>query len=203
MSVDTTAGTNQGTDPGHAHAREPSGWRWLPLTLGVIALDQFTKKEIVDHFVLGERISVLPVLDIVRAHNTGAAFSMLADASGWQRWFFALLALAVAAAIIVWMGKLKGRSQWLLACSLSLILAGAVGNVIDRLRLGHVIDFIHAHWGSAYFAAFNVADSAITVGAGLLLLDALLEGRRNKARRAAEPSAADGANRKSDNEAAR
>jgi signal peptidase II len=164
---------------------EANGWRWLPLTVGIIALDQFTKKEIVDHFVLGERVAVLPVLDIVHAHNTGAAFSMLADASGWQRWFFALLALGVAAAIVVWLGRLKARSQWLLACSLSLILAGALGNVIDRLRLGHVIDFIHAHWGDAYFAAFNVADSAITVGAGLLLLDALLESRRGKAQRAA------------------
>jgi signal peptidase II len=162
---------------------EANGWRWLPLTVGVIAVDQFTKKEIVDHFFLGERIAVLPVLDIVHVHNTGAAFSMLADASGWQRWFFAVLALGVAAAIVVWLGKLKARSQWLLACSLSLILAGAIGNVIDRLRLGHVIDFIHVHWGSAYFAAFNVADAAITVGAALLLLDALLESRRGKAQR--------------------
>ncbi|MEP7247309.1 MAG: signal peptidase II [Gammaproteobacteria bacterium] len=160
---------------------EPNGWRWLPLSVGVIALDQFTKKEIVDHFQLYERISVLPVLDITRLHNTGAAFSMLADESGWQRWFFALLALGVGGAIIVWLGRLKARSQGLLACALSLILAGALGNVIDRLRLGHVIDFIHAHWGDAYFPAFNVADSSITVGAALLLLDAFLESRRAKA----------------------
>jgi signal peptidase II len=96
-----------------------------------------------------------------------------------------LLALGVSVAIVWWLGKLKARSQALLACSLSLILAGALGNLIDRLRLGHVIDFIHAHWGDAYFAAFNVADSAITVGAALLLLDALLESRRAKTNRSA------------------
>ena len=124
---------------------EPNGWRWLPLTIGVILVDQLTKLQIVKHFELYERIEVLPVLDITRLHNTGAAFSMLAGASGWQRWFFALLALGVGAAIVWWLGKLKARSQALLACSLSLILAGALGNLIDRLRLGHVIDFIHAH----------------------------------------------------------
>lgn len=164
---------------------EPNGWRWLPLSAGVIALDQFTKFEIVKHFELYERVEVLPVLDITRLHNTGAAFSMLADASGWQRWFFALLALGVGVAIIAWLGKVKARSQWLLACALSLILAGALGNLIDRLRLGHVVDFIHAHWGDAYFAAFNVADAGISVGAALLLLDALLESRRAKAAKAA------------------
>jgi signal peptidase II len=178
---------------------EPNGWRWLPLTAGVIVVDQLTKLQIVKHFELYERIEVLPVLDITRLHNTGAAFSMLASASGWQRWFFTLLALGVGVAIVWWLGKLKARSQALLACSLSLILAGALGNLIDRLRLGHVIDFIHAHWGDAYFAAFNVADSAITVGAALLLLDALLESRRAK-----EKKAVDGgpANDKADSKAA-
>ena len=164
---------------------EPNGWRWLPLSAGVIVIDQLTKLEIVKNFELYERIEVLPVLDITRLHNTGAAFSMLAGASGWQRWFFAALALGVGVAIIVWLGKLKAKSQGLLACALSLILAGALGNLIDRLRLGHVVDFIHAHWGDAYFAAFNVADAAITVGAGLLLLDALFESRRAKAQKPA------------------
>ena len=159
---------------------EPNGWRWLPLTAGVIVVDQATKLAIVKHFELYERISVLPVLDITRLHNTGAAFSMFADASGWQRWLFTVLALGVGAAIVAWLGRLKARSQALLACSLSLILAGALGNLIDRVRFGHVIDFIHAHWGDAYFAAFNVADSSITIGAGLLLLDALLDSRRGK-----------------------
>jgi signal peptidase II len=153
---------------------EPKGWRWLPLSAGVILVDQLTKLWIVKHFDLYERIQVLPVLDITRLHNTGAAFSMLAGASGWQRWFFTALALGVGVAIVWWLGKLKARSQALLACSLSLILAGALGNLIDRVRLGHVIDFIHAHWGDAYLAAFIVADSAISMGAGFLFLDALL-----------------------------
>ena len=114
--------------------------------------------------------------------NTGAAFSFLADATGWQRWFFAALALAIGAVHRRLAARLKARSQWLLACSLALILGGALGNVIDRLRLGHVIDFIHVHWNDAYFPAFNVADSAITVGAGLLLLDAFLESAARKQR---------------------
>jgi signal peptidase II len=166
----------------NAIAKEPNGWRWLPLSVAVIGLDQLTKKMISDHFELYERIQVLPVLDITRLHNTGAAFSMLATASGWQRWFFAALALGVGAVIIVWLSRLKAKTQWLLSCSLSLILAGALGNVIDRLRLGHVVDFIHVHWNDKDFPAFNVADSAITVGAALLLLDAFLESRRAKAR---------------------
>jgi signal peptidase II len=171
---------------------EPNGWRWLPLTAGVIVLDQITKLQIEKRFELQESIDLLPVLAITRLHNTGAAFSMLATASGWQRWLFTLLAIGVSTAIIVWMRKLKARSQALLACSLSLILAGAVGNLIDRLRLGYVIDFIHAHWGEWDFPAFNVADSAITVGAGLLLLDAWMEGRRAKAQSVAAQSAENG-----------
>jgi signal peptidase II len=176
---------------------EPSGWRWLPLTGVVMVLDQITKWLIEKNFELYERVEVLPVLDITRLHNPGAAFSMLAGASGWQRWFFTALALGVGVAIIVWLSRLKAKSQGLLACSLSLILAGALGNLIDRLRLGYVIDFIHAHWGDAYFAAFNVADSAISVGAALLLLDALLESRRGKAQ-----SSGSGAGKAGSNEAA-
>jgi len=124
------------------------------------------------------------VLDIIHARNTGAAFSMLAGASGWQRWFLTALAVGVATAIIVWLGKLKARSQALLACSLSLILAGALGNVIDRLFRGTVVDFIYVHWKEHDFPAFNVADSSITIGAALLILDVLLESRRAKAQQA-------------------
>lgn len=157
---------------------EPSGWRWLYLTAAIVLLDQLTKEAVLDNLVLYESIRVLPVLNITLMYNTGAAFSFLADGGGWQRWFFTVLALGIGAAIVVWLRRLKARSQWMVACALSLVLAGAVGNVIDRIRYGHVVDFIHAHWGNAYFPAFNVADSAITVGAALLLLDAVLEGRR-------------------------
>jgi signal peptidase II len=157
---------------------EGSGWRWLPVTVAVMGLDQFTKLLVVHQVKLYSSIYVLPVLDISLRYNRGAAFSFLEGASGWQRWFFTLLAIAVGITIILWMRRLKGATQWLLSLALALILAGALGNMIDRLRLGRVIDFIVAHWHRAEFPAFNVADSAITVGAALLLLDAFFESRR-------------------------
>ena len=160
---------------------EANGWLWLPLALGVIVLDQATKAWIVQHFRIYESVHLLPVLDFTLMFNRGAAFSFLDDASGWQKWLFVALALGVGAAIVVWLRRLRARSQGLLCCSLTLILGGAIGNVIDRLRLGHVVDFISAHWGSEhYFPAFNVADSAITIGAILLLLDAWRESRNAK-----------------------
>ena len=111
-------------------------------------------------------------------HNVGAAFSFLAGASGWQRWFFILLSSGVSVALTVWLLRLPRTARSLLALGLSLVLGGALGNVIDRIRLGSVVDFIHFHWNQAYFPAFNVADSAITVGAACLLLDALFEQKR-------------------------
>jgi signal peptidase II len=162
-------------------AAEANGWRWLPLSIGVILLDQATKAWMVQHFHLYESVRVLPVLDITLAFNTGAAFNFLAEASGWQKWLFVALAFGVGLAILAWLRRLKARSQGLLCCSLTLILGGALGNVIDRLRIGHVVDFIAAHWGRThYFPAFNIADSAITVGAILLLLDAWRESRSTK-----------------------
>ena len=157
-----------------------SGWRWLPLTLAVIVLDQASKSWMLHHFFLFERVHLSPVLDIILTYNTGAAFSMLADASGWQRWVFMVLALGVSVTLIVWMRRLAAATQGLIACGLALIVGGALGNLLDRVRLGHVIDFIYPHWGMHYFPAFNVADSAITVGAGLLLLDAWREARRGQ-----------------------
>jgi len=157
-----------------------SGWLWLPLSVLVVILDQVTKLLVLQRFELYERLELLPVLDFTLMYNTGAAFSFLADADGWQRWFFAALALVVGVVIVVWMRKLHARLQWMLSMSLALILGGAIGNVLDRIRLGHVVDFIHAHWKDAYFPAFNIADSAITIGAILLLLDAWRDGRRSK-----------------------
>ena len=155
-----------------------SAARWLTLSVLVVIADQISKTWIVHHFAEFEFVSLLPILDITRMHNVGAAFSFLASASGWQRWLFIGLAVAVSLGIIVWLLRLQRSASALLACGLALVLGGAVGNVIDRIRLGHVIDFIHFHWDRAYFPAFNVADSAITVGAACLLLDALFEGRR-------------------------
>jgi signal peptidase II len=155
-----------------------SGWRWLPLGAAVIALDQATKWWIEHHFELYQSVVLLPVLNVIRLHNTGAAFSFLAEGGGWQRWLFTVLALGVSVSIVVWLRRLDARRQPWLTAGLSLVLGGAVGNVIDRLRLGFVIDFVHAHWADAYFPAFNVADSAITIGAVLLIIDAWLDARR-------------------------
>ena len=157
-----------------------SGWRWLPLSAAVVVADHAAKAWITHHFSLFERVHVLPVLDIILTYNTGAAFSFLSQASGWQRWLFVLLALTVSAGLIVWMRRLNARVHGLLACGLALIVGGALGNMIDRLTLGRVVDFVHVHWGHAYFPAFNVADSAITVGAALLLIDAWRETRAAK-----------------------
>jgi signal peptidase II len=157
-----------------------SGWRWLPLSAAVIVADQAVKAWIMHHFSLFERVHALPVLDIILTYNTGAAFSFLSQASGWQRWVFVLLALGVSAALIVWMRRLNAGVHGLLACGLSLIVGGALGNMIDRVAIGRVVDFIHLHWGHAYFPAFNIADSAITVGAALLLIDAWRETRAAK-----------------------
>jgi len=151
---------------------------WLVLSALVVILDQLTKAYIARHFGEFEFRSVLPILDITRMHNEGAAFSFLASASGWQRWLFIGLAGGVSIAIIIWMYLLPRRANLLLCAGLSLVLGGALGNLIDRIRLGHVIDFIHFHWEQAYFPAFNVADSAITLGAVCLLLDALFDSRK-------------------------
>jgi len=152
---------------------------WLGVALIVIVLDQITKTLILQYFQYGDSRYVTSFFNIVRAHNTGAAFSFLASESGWQRWFFIGLGF-VAAIFIVWMLRSHG-GQKMFAWALSLILGGALGNVIDRMLHGYVVDFIQVHWGAKYyFPSFNVADSAITVGAALLILDELLRVRRGK-----------------------
>ncbi len=151
---------------------------WLLLSACVVLADQVSKAYITRHFMEFEFTRILAVLDITCMHNVGAAFSFLASASGWQRWLFIGLAGAVSIGIIIWLFRLPRGAHALLAAGLALVLGGALGNVIDRIRLGYVIDFIHFHWDRAYFPAFNVADSAITVGAACLLLDALFESKR-------------------------
>jgi signal peptidase II len=151
---------------------------YLALSVAVVALDQLTKFLIERHLAVFESVTVLPVLEITRLHNTGAAFSFLADEAGWQRWLFTTLAIIVSIVLALWLRRIDSQAR-VLATAVALILGGAIGNVIDRVRLGHVIDFIYAHWDRHYFPAFNVADSAICVGAGLLLLDTWLSGRRD------------------------
>jgi len=157
-----------------AQRTHPAAWLWL--SVAVVALDQATKFLVTRFLELYDRVEVLPVLDFTLLHNTGAAFSILAGASGWQRGFFITLGLTVSGVLVVWLWRLP-RGERLLPIALTLIIGGAIGNVIDRVVLGYVVDFIHAHWGGAYFPAFNIADSAITVGAVLLMLDAFREKR--------------------------
>ncbi|QLQ01376.1 MAG: lipoprotein signal peptidase [Burkholderiaceae bacterium] len=151
---------------------------WLALAGFIVVLDQFTKVLILGNYQLGDSVTVTSFFNVVRVHNPGAAFSFLATAGGWQRWFFTGLAL-VATAVIVWMLRRHG-TQRLFAFALACILGGAVGNVIDRLLHGYVVDFLQFHWRwlapmfpGGYFPAFNVADAAITVGAFALILDEL------------------------------
>ena len=153
-------------------------WPWLGIALIVVILDQFTKVLIVGNLQLGDSHRITSFFNIVRWHNAGAAFSFLSSASGWQRWFFVGLG-GVAAVFIVWMLKSHG-GQRIFSWALALILGGAVGNVIDRLVHGHVVDFIQLHWRGMAFPSFNVADSAITVGAVLLILDELRRVRRGR-----------------------
>jgi signal peptidase II len=162
----------------------PASWRlsgltWWPLAIAMLLLDQATKLLIHTRLALHESIYVLPVLDILHARNTGAAFSFLAGAGGWQRWVFTAFAVVVSA-IIVYTLRRTPKSHQLQCAGLTLIVSGALGNVIDRVQHGYVVDFVAVHWGNAYFPAFNVADSCITIGAGLILLDALLEWRRER-----------------------
>lgn len=160
-----------------ASARAPLAL-WLALAGFIVVLDQFTKVLILGNYQLGDSVTVTSFFNVVRVHNSGAAFSFLATAGGWQRWFFTGLAL-VATAVIVWMLRRHG-TQRLFAFALACILGGAVGNVIDRLLHGYVVDFLQFHWRwlapmfpGGYFPAFNVADAAITVGAFALILDEL------------------------------
>jgi signal peptidase II len=160
---------------------------WLLLSVCVVLADQLTKAYISGHYQEFEFTKILPILDITRMHNVGAAFSFLASASGWQRWVFIGLAVVVSIGITIWLFRLPRGVHAMLAAGLALVLGGALGNLIDRVRLGYVVDFIHFHWDRTYFfpeynyfPAFNVADSAITVGAACLLLDALLEAKRKK-----------------------
>ena len=163
-----------GRSPGGA----PSLWLWLGLAVVVVLLDQLSKTVILGIFQLNDSRSITSWFNLVRVHNSGAAFSFLAGASGWQRWFFVGLG-TVASAFIVWMLK-KHPTQKLFCFAVTMIMGGAIGNVIDRLLHGYVVDFIQVHYGGWYFPSFNLADSAITLGAICLILDEILRVRRSR-----------------------
>jgi signal peptidase II len=146
---------------------------WYRVAIVVVIGDQLIKYLVSLKLKFQPPVEVLPVLELVYAENTGAAFSFLHDAGGWQRWLFTGIALIVGLGIAIWMARVKSNQRLLLS-SLALVLGGAIGNLIDRVRFGYVIDFIAVHWDHHYFPAFNIADSAITIGAGLMLLDMVL-----------------------------
>lgn len=144
--------------------------KWFALSALIIIIDQITKYAASSMLLMHEPVPVLPFFNFTLMHNTGAAFSFLADQGGWQRWFFAALALGVSIVLAVWLYRLKAQKKWL-ALALSLVLGGAVGNLIDRVYYGYVIDFIDIYYNTSHWPAFNIADSAITVGAVMLVID--------------------------------
>ena len=151
--------------------RAGSKLKWLWLAVLVVTIDLGTKAMATAMLTYGNPVPVVPSFNLTLLHNTGAAFSFLADAAGWQRWFFVTLAVVVSVVLCVWLARLD-RSKKLEAIALALILGGAIGNLYDRVIHGKVTDFILVHWQQSwFFPAFNIADSAITVGAALLLFD--------------------------------
>ena len=158
--------------------RHPWGWLWI--SVAVFALDYITKVWASGSLVYGWPQPVLPVLSWTLAHNTGAAFSFLHDAGGWQRWFFVAIALVVSTALLLWLRRLPTGARWL-PVAIALLLGGALGNLYDRALTGYVVDFIHVHYRDWNFPAFNIADCGITVGAIMLIIDSLfLEARRER-----------------------
>ena len=151
-------------------------WFWYGLAFAITIIDQIVKQIVNTRLQYGERVEVLAVLDLTLVYNPGAAFSFLSDAGGWQRWFFSIVAVVVSIILVIWIYRLPRADKWL-AVSLALILGGAVGNLADRMYYGYVIDFILAHYAGHHFPAFNIADSAITIGAIMMVLDAFRKER--------------------------
>lgn len=157
--------TTPTTGPGNCLA-------WLWLSVLAIVLDLGIKYVASNTLTYATPVEILPIFDLTLLHNTGAAFSFLADAGGWQRWVFAVIAVGVSVMLVIWLRKTP-RNQWWMGLGLSLVLGGAIGNLYDRLVHGYVVDYLSFHYGGWYFPAFNLADVCITVGAGLLIIDML------------------------------
>jgi signal peptidase II len=146
---------------------------WLFLSLIILVLDQITKTWVSTHLSFNQPVNILPYFDLRLLHNTGAAWSILADQGGWQRWFLSGLAIIVSIVIMVWLTRLDSKQRWL-ACGLALILGGALGNVMDRIIYGYVVDFIDIYYQAWHWPAFNIADIGISIGAVMLLIDAII-----------------------------
>jgi signal peptidase II len=163
----------------NAAMRELSMLKWLWLSLVAIVLDQVSKLIVDNSMQLYESIPLMPYFNLTYVHNTGAAFSFLSEAGGWQRWFFAILALVISVVLSVWLSRLQ-KHETLLAVALSLVLGGAIGNLIDRLAYGYVIDFLDVYFNTWHWPAFNIADSAITLGVALMLAESFGLGNSKK-----------------------
>ena len=151
--------------------------RWYVVAIVLLITDQLAKYTITQNFLYGEYINIFPGLDFTLVHNTGAAFSFLSDAGGWQRWLFLIISLAASIVLIVWLYRLKA-SQFFLSTSLALILGGALGNLYDRIFLGYVIDFIDFYYGIYHWPVFNIADASITLGAVFLIFESFLVSKK-------------------------
>ncbi len=155
---------------------------WMVVAIVVVIADQLTKWAIVEWVALYDKIPLNSFINLTHQKNSGAAFSFLADAGGWQRWFFVVLATGVSLVIAVWLWRIRNDGQTVLSAGLALVLGGAVGNLIDRILLGHVTDFIQVWFGSWAFPSFNIADAGISVGAAFLIIDAIFfSGREERA----------------------
>lgn len=150
--------------------------KWIWLAVVVVIFDQLTKYIASNSLEMLQPVAVMPMFNWTLMHNTGAAFSFLADAGGWQRWFFAIIAVVVSVVIVLWLKRLEQHEKWQ-AFALALILGGAIGNVIDRIWLGYVVDFIQVYYQQWYWPAFNVADSAIFIGVAMLIIESIREYR--------------------------
>ena len=159
--------------------KKPRWWLWLSLAAMIAVLDQYTKTLILGYYQLGDSTTVTSFFNITRHHNAGAAFSLLADAGGWQRWFFLAIGLLAVVLILYFLSKHAGEK--LFSFALACILGGALGNVIDRVLHGYVVDFFDFHVAGWHFPAFNIADAAISIGAVCLILDEILRVRRTRA----------------------
>ncbi|WP_404390925.1 signal peptidase II [Pseudoalteromonas phenolica] len=151
--------------------KQKSGLIWLVLSLLLFAVDYITKAVVVANMKLYESIEILPIFNFTYMHNYGAAFSFLSDAGGWQRWFFSSIAVVISLLLTYWLKKLPAKN-WVLCGAYAMVIGGAIGNLVDRLVHGYVVDFLHFYYQDWHYPAFNVADIAIVCGAGLLLLDA-------------------------------
>lgn len=156
-----------------------SGLRWYWVVALVLLADQLSKQWVLSNFALYDSIQLLPFFNFTYVRNYGAAFSFLSDAGGWQRWLFTVVAIGFSLLLSVWLRQ-QSFKAWRLNLAYTLVIGGALGNLIDRLQHGFVVDFLDVYWKSSHFPAFNLADSAICVGAGLIILDSLVAGKESK-----------------------